>query len=139
MRLPKFKYFFLIFVLFFCFVNWQPIRGLPKNETNGLSGRLNQAVKQMTANKHKDPWPGKDKFQHFLVSAFLTGYTYLALKESLDVSKDHATVWGGSVSLSIGIGKEAFDLKSKKGHASFKDLLADVLGVASAVFFIQIL
>lgn len=139
MLLPKLDCFFFIFVLFFCFVCWEPLCGSAQNETSDLSGKLNQVVKQMTASKRKDPWLGKDKFQHFLVSAFLTGYTYLALNESLDVSKDHATVWGGSVSLSLGIGKEALDLKSKKGHASFKDLLADVLGVAFAVFFIQIL
>lgn len=87
----------------------------------------------------RDAWLGKDKLQHFVVSAFLTTYTTFALKESWDVSKNNALVWGSSVTVTFGAGKELMDSKSKKGHASWKDFLADLLGIASAAVVIQIL
>lgn len=46
--------------------------------------------------------------------------------------------FGSSVPLGFGVGKEIYDRKSKKGHASFKDLVADILGIGLAALIIEI-
>jgi len=138
MHSPKHAFrVFALALLFSCF-SGQPLHGGEKCET-GLLSVSHGPMRQAVASQEKDPWFGKDKVQHFVVSAFLTGYTYVALKESLDVGQNRSTYWASGISLSLGVGKEVADLKRKRGHASLKDLLADILGVAAAAFVIQIL
>lgn len=84
-----------------------------------------------------DRWLGVDKAKHFVLSGFLTGLTYFTVDKIADRPENEATVWSGVVTLATGIGKEVYDLHDPKGHSSLKDLVADALGVAAALFIIK--
>jgi len=85
----------------------------------------------------RDEWLAKDKTQHFVVSALLAGFGFAILREPLGRSEKQSFYFSGGVVLSVGIGKELYDLKKPKGHASFKDLAADILGIGITLFLIK--
>lgn len=60
-----------------------------------------------------------DKYKHIVVSAIIAVALNLFLP------------WWvvALVTLAIGVGKEVYDKVSKKGHAEWRDLVADVVGV----------
>ena len=78
-----------------------------------------------------DPWLGTDKALHFGVSVALGGAGYAASSAVLDERWQRATA-GGAFSLTIGAGKELYDL-SGAGTASWKDFTWDVAGTAVGV------
>ncbi len=84
-----------------------------------------------------DKWFAEDKAQHFLVSAFLTGLGFVVWREGLDRSENQSLYFSGAATLGLGLGKELYDLKKPKGRASFKDLVADVLGIGITMFLIK--
>jgi putative lipoprotein len=86
----------------------------------------------------KDPWFGSDKVQHFFASAVLTSFGFFIMREPLDSSENNALYFGSGFSLSFGVGKEIYDWKSKKGNASYKDLVADILGIGFAVLIFKL-
>ena len=79
-----------------------------------------------------DRWLDKDKADHFIVSGFLTGAQYYVFKQEANLAHDTSMQMAVSGALLIGIGKEVYDKVSGKGTPSFKDLLADVAGIAIA-------
>ncbi len=84
-----------------------------------------------------DSWFAKDKADHFVTSAFLTGLGYYAANKELNKSDPAAKNLAVGFSLSLGILKEVYDEKSRKGTASWKDLAADVLGVGIGYLIIS--
>lgn len=82
-------------------------------------------------------WLAKDKADHFFVSAFLTGFGYYAAKKELHRSDPASQNLAFGFSFSLGMMKEVYDGTSKKGTPSWKDLLADVLGIAMAGLIIN--
>lgn len=85
----------------------------------------------------EDRWFGADKAKHFVLSGLVTGLTYFAVDDIADQSDKNATMWGGSIALATGIGKEIYDMKSPSGHPSLKDLVADILGIGVALFIMR--
>ena len=61
----------------------------------------------------------EDKLKHIVVSAIIVVALNLFLP------------WwvAGLITLAIGVGKEVYDKVSGKGHAEWKDLLADFVGI----------
>lgn len=61
----------------------------------------------------------EDKLKHIVVSAIIAVVLNLILP------------WwvAALITLAIGVGKEVYDKLSKKGHAEWEDLVADVVGV----------
>ncbi|MDZ7271032.1 MAG: hypothetical protein ONB17_05405 [candidate division KSB1 bacterium] len=78
----------------------------------------------------RDPLLGEDKVHHALVSAFLAVAAYYGAHDESRWSRGHALVFATSFSLSWGVGKEIYDKRSGRGHASVADLVADVAGTA---------
>lgn len=78
-----------------------------------------------------DPWLGPDKALHFGVTAALALGGYAGSSPWLEARRDRAIV-GGSVALTLGVGKELWDL-SGHGDPSFRDLAWDVLGTAAGL------
>ena len=76
----------------------------------------------------RDPWLGPDKALHFGVSVGLAAGGYGASALVLDRPWQRA-VAGGAFSLTLGAGKELYDL-SGHGDPSWKDFTWDVLGTA---------
>jgi len=75
-----------------------------------------------------DRWFAKDKADHFLVSAFLTGCGYYAARQEEHRSHADGIRMAVGFSLSLGVVKELYDGLSGRGQASWKDLIADVAG-----------
>ena len=76
---------------------------------------------------------GKDKYDHFIGSAFITAAGYCVLRNKCEMSHQNALVYSAGISLSFGIGKEVYDILSQKGHPSWRDLLADIAGLALGI------
>jgi len=85
-----------------------------------------------------DPWFGKDKFDHFLLSAFLTTAGYYSARENFKLAHSPAVNWAGGLTLSLGIGKEVWDKRSKRGMASLRDLAADFFGVGLGILICHV-
>ena len=138
MRLPKYilgKHVLLIALLFF--VNGM-LLAKPENSSEKLVA-LKNTLRKSENEKSADKWLGKDKFQHFFVSGFLTAYGYAFLHQAIK-SPENTSVYVSSVGVAaLGVGKEIYDLKSKKGQPSFKDILADLLGIGTAFLFVKVL
>ena len=78
-----------------------------------------------------DPWFGPDKALHFGVSVGLSAAGYAAISPWLESRSERALV-GGAFSLSLGGGKELWDLTGH-GDPSWRDFTWDVLGTAVGV------
>lgn len=93
-----------------------------------LSSSLFCASAQAT---EADPWFGPDKALHFGVSVVLAAGGYAASSPWLESRSERALV-GGSFSLTLGAGKELWDL-SGRGDPSWRDFTWDVLGTAAGL------
>jgi putative lipoprotein len=88
-------------------------------------------VSRPAAAAEPDPWFGPDKALHFGVSAGLAAGGYAALSPWLD-SRAERAVGGAAFSLTLGAGKELWDLTGH-GDPSWRDFTWDVLGTAAGV------
>ena len=95
---------------------------------------LNHNLKRST----KDHWFGQDKAHHFMVSAFLTGFSYYACKQEFGFSRQQANTAAVGFTMTIGVGKEIYNSVSGKGTPSFKDVIANAAGVAAGILILNI-
>jgi uncharacterized protein YfiM (DUF2279 family) len=97
---------------------------------------LTRAVSDSTLDVNKKPsrdlWLGKDKLDHALASAGLMAAQFYVLHEELDLSGHRSRQIAAGSTLVIGIAKEIYDKTSRRGTPSWKDLLADLVGVGLA-------
>jgi putative lipoprotein len=75
-----------------------------------------------------DDWFGTDKALHFGVSVALAGSGY-AIGTQLFEKRSSALIFGGSISIALGGGKELYDATGR-GDPSWKDFTWDVVGTA---------
>ena len=87
----------------------------------------------------KDSWFEKDKLPHVFGSAFIAGLGFLMFREPLNRSENTSLYSGSGVAFGFGISKEVYDWKSKKGRASYKDLIADLVGIGLTAFLIKVI
>jgi uncharacterized protein YfiM (DUF2279 family) len=85
----------------------------------------------------KDSFTGKDKIEHFAISAAMTASTAFVLHNHFQVKRDNAIVFGFSVSLSLGGIKELIDKRTPGEQSSWKDLVADIIGCAAGAIVIR--
>lgn len=78
-----------------------------------------------------DPWFGPDKALHFGVSMGLAAGGYAAASPWLEKRGERALV-GGAFSLTLGAGKELWDLAGH-GDPSWRDFTWDVIGTAAGL------
>lgn len=84
-----------------------------------------------SAHADPDPWFGPDKALHFSVSAALAAGGYAASSPWLE-SRTERAVAGSAFSLTLGAGKELWDLAGH-GDPSWRDFTWDVVGTAVGV------
>lgn len=83
-----------------------------------------------------DSWFGRDKASHFLVSGLISGTaTVIADKQGMNRYESFYFAFG--TTLSLGAGKETYDLKIRKTGWSWKDLFWDALGALAGYGIIQ--
>jgi uncharacterized protein YfiM (DUF2279 family) len=80
-----------------------------------------------------DAWFGKDKFDHAMTSAGLVAAQFYFLHHELEWKTSKSRQFAAGSALLGGIAKEIYDKVSRRGTPSWKDLLADLIGVGVAV------
>ncbi len=84
-----------------------------------------------------DPWLSRDKGAHFAASAFLASVGYYLARREQNWRDRPSQVFSVSLALAFGVGKELWDRFSRRGQASFRDLVADIVGVTLAVNLVR--
>ncbi len=89
-----------------------------------------------TASPQNDDWLGRDKAKHFLAAGVISGAAaVIADKQGMDNDESFYLAFG--ITLSLGAGKEAFDMKVRKTGWSWKDLAWDTLGALAGYGIVQ--
>jgi putative lipoprotein len=81
------------------------------------------------ASSPADPWFGRDKLQHFFVSAFVQSVAYGSLRGS-GLSHGGALAGASISTAAVGVGKELHDWRVK-GEFSTRDLTWDAAGAGA--------
>ena len=76
-----------------------------------------------------DRWLAQDKLEHLVVSAFFSGVTYSACRDFYNNNKESSLCFSASFTLGLGLCKEMYDKRKPQGRFSYKDLVADLVGV----------
>ncbi|HID95722.1 MAG TPA: hypothetical protein EYP53_06670 [Candidatus Latescibacteria bacterium] len=80
-----------------------------------------------------DPWLGKDKFLHLYASTCLVGLGFYTFHYGLEEEKGESRLFAVLGTAVIGLLKEEHDRRSPESLFSFKDLIADFIGIAVGV------
>ena len=120
----RYRIIFMVSVLVFV----SHISGSPSDST--------EAIRRTGHSQCRDSWIAQDKFHHFITSALLV-CAGSAGSHSLDQPKSESLVWGIGFSLSLGLAKEISDMKKPDNHFCWKDLTADILGVAFGIWIME--
>ncbi|MBN2102777.1 hypothetical protein JW835_01910 [bacterium] len=86
--------------------------------------------------KQRDTWIALDKFHHFATSALLVCAGSAGI-HSLDQSRSESLACGIGFSFSLGLVKEIRDMKQPDNHFSWKDLVADLLGMTFGIWIME--
>lgn len=76
-----------------------------------------------------DKWLAWDKVEHFGVSAYLFVISYKIYHDFYHNHKESSLYFSGGLTFGLGVGKEFYDKGRPKGKFSYKDLVADALGI----------
>ncbi|KAH7857692.1 hypothetical protein Vadar_015432 [Vaccinium darrowii] len=88
-----------------------------------------------------DDWLASDKLQHVLFCFFLAiAFSLLASKTRYPLLRRRSIFFGSAVSLAAGAAKEVADEFGffKSAGASFKDAVADLVGIVFAVLILSL-
>jgi len=124
--------FYLIFVLLDSALAGEQALGKSNSWCFKLSAQSSDSAKVDLPR----PLFGKDKADHFVSSAFLTGLCFYIAREEYRNSREFSIGISLGVSSMVGISKEIYDKVSKKGTPSWRDLFADGIGIAVGILFI---
>jgi len=76
-----------------------------------------------------DRWLAWDKVEHFGISAFLSATSYEIFRDFYHNNQESSLYFSSALTFSLGVGKEIYDEKRPNGRFSYKDLVADILGI----------
>lgn len=79
--------------------------------------------------KTPDKWVAWDKVEHLGASAFFSGVFYSMFHEFYYNRQESSIYFSATLTLGLGFGKEFYDKRTPRGRFSYKDLVADVLGI----------
>jgi uncharacterized protein YfiM (DUF2279 family) len=85
-------------------------------------------VKQDTLNL-QDKWIAWDKVEHLGISAFFSATIYNVSHDFYYNDRKSSLYLSSGLTFSLGLGKEFYDRDIRKTKFSYKDLIADVLGI----------
>ena len=83
----------------------------------------------------EDPWFGRDKAQHFLVSAVACAGSRYYLGTQAELERGHAIAWGIGFSITLGVSKEIYD-KKRGAFISLKDMVYNLAGTAAGAWLL---
>ncbi len=98
---------------------------------------FNKSVLGTERKQYADPFFAPDKAQHFIVSAISVAFIYNVNRRHFKVAGRQSKTIAAGVSVSFGILKELVDMTSPRHHASWRDLAADIAGVAAGLILVN--
>lgn len=104
--------------------------------SQSLRPAATDSIRRAPLKNWPDEWLGKDKFDHALVSAGLVAAQFYFLRQELAMQATPSRQIAASSALALGLAKEIYDKASGRGTPSWKDLLADVVGIGVAVLLV---
>ena len=106
---------------------------------NSISYAVNNEIENFAEKKPevKDDWIAIDKVQHFSYSLFISlGFQYVLVNKMNNTEKSSLPI-SSAFSFSTGLLKELNDKKGKNGFFSFKDMVANFVGILVGVIIIN--
>jgi uncharacterized protein YfiM (DUF2279 family) len=79
--------------------------------------------------KVSDKWIAWDKVEHIGVSAFFSGVFYSIFHDFYYNKRESSIYFSTALTFSLGLGKEFYDKRTPPKKFSYKDLVADILGI----------
>jgi uncharacterized protein YfiM (DUF2279 family) len=79
-------------------------------------------------------WLAWDKLAHLGVSAFLSALSYEVYHDFYNNDKESPLCFSSGLTLGFSLGKEIYDEKRPDGRFSYKDLVADIFGLAAGLW-----
>ena len=127
-----------LIILFLLVVTFQP-KHIFAEKYNLTPDSLNlNIVLSQDFNKVKsDSWLGVDKAAHIAGSCMLTVALNEGLHHLAGYSGEKSTQFSMGVTLSLGIGKEIRDSAQPGNKFSFKDIIADIVGIGIGLLLIS--
>ena len=117
------KKFLIFFFFLFLFLHQ-----VSRAENESQISFLNENGKSDTS-KICDRWLAWDKVEHFGVSAYLSAISYKIYHDFYHNNKKSSLYFSCGLTFSLGLGKEMYDERRPNGKFSYKDLVADILGI----------
>jgi uncharacterized protein YfiM (DUF2279 family) len=77
----------------------------------------------------QDKWLAWDKVEHLGVSALFSGTLYSVFHDFYDNDRKSSLYLSSSLTFSLGLGKEFYDRRIPHNKFSYKDLVADIVGI----------
>lgn len=111
------------------------LRGAIEDSTESRHRDLGTLIKaEREEKKSPDLWAGEDKYKHFLLSGFWSGFSYLLCHRHFEYSEGESSLISGGIVLSLGVTKEIRDGFQPDNRFSYKDLLFNVVGIGCGLF-----
>jgi len=110
-------------------------RGAIEDSTENRQGAVGGLIENLGEERRSpDLWAGKDKYKHFLLSGFWSGFSYLLCHRHLEYSQEKSLLISGGVVFSLGVTKEIRDGFQPDNRFSYKDLVFDIVGIGCGLF-----
>jgi putative lipoprotein len=113
---------------FFCFFLFFLLYPLSHAEKKPEETSSNKNIRSDTL-EICDRWLAWDKVEHFGISAYLSFVSYKIYHDFYHNHKESSLYFSSGLTFSLGLGKEIYDEKTPNGKFSYKDLVADILGI----------
>ena len=113
-------------VLIFCFFLLLFLHQISHAGNKSKGSFLNE---KSDTSETRDSWLAWDKVEHFGVSAYLSAISYKIYHDFYHNRKKSSLYFSSGLTIGLDLGKEIYDKKRPTGKFSYKDLVADVLGI----------
>jgi uncharacterized protein YfiM (DUF2279 family) len=86
--------------------------------------------------KVDDRWLAWDKVEHLGISAYLSFVSYKIYHDFYNNRKESSLYFSSGLTFSLGLAKEVYDEKRPNVKFSYKDLVADILGIGVGLWIV---
>ena len=87
--------------------------------------------------KKYDRFLAPDKAKHFTASLISTVFFYKLFEDGLNLNEREGKIYSLSVTIGLGLSKEFYDRSRPNNYFSWKDLLADIAGIAAGFILVN--
>jgi uncharacterized protein YfiM (DUF2279 family) len=127
--------------IFYLALSWL----LTLSSANALNNKFIASDSMAVLSKVDLPYnPGKfdkmlavDKAKHFTASLISTVFFYKIVESGLNADRQEGKIYSFSLTIGLGFSKEIYDKSCPGNYFSWKDLLADAVGIAVGFILIN--